>query len=381
MFQHDAQHTGRSDARGPSRPVLKWGRAGGPQPGGALGPDGTYYFGAETEETPGALYAFDPAGKVKWRFPVDSPAEPGGGIEPGGIRSSPAVAADGTIYVTAGETLYAVTARGTEKWRFKTGVPRIWHSEWDEYVWITSSPVIALDGTIYFGSGEGTLYAVRPDGKRKWAFRTPGVIQSSPALGSDGTIYACSNILEGNRGGAIYALTPEGRQKWSYAPKPAAIAFSSPAVAGDGTIYLGIAAMDGSAWLLSLDPEGAKRWAIRRPKGESGTVALPSLGSDGRLYVWNRGLTYAMSSDGEVMWSYGRPSELYGGGPEFGPPTVDSDGTVYATTLTDSLTATLVALRPDGSLKWKLSGVPAGAPPVIGRDRSLYIGRVAVGER
>jgi outer membrane protein assembly factor BamB len=88
-----------------------------------------------------------------------------------------------------------------------------------------------------------------------------------------------------------------------------------------------------------------------------------------------------MSSDGEVVWSYGRPPELFGGFPESGPPTVDKDGTIFATTLTDSLTATLVALRPDGSVKWKLKGVPAGAPPVIGRDRSLYVGRVAVGER
>src|SRR5438309_173854 len=50
-------------------------------------------------------------------------------------------------------------------------------------------PAIGSDGTIYFGTFTGRLWAVRPDGSRQWVFRAGLEIQSSPALGADGTIY------------------------------------------------------------------------------------------------------------------------------------------------------------------------------------------------
>ena len=62
------------------------------------------------------------------------------------------IAASGTIYISAGENLYAVNSNGTLRWKFANGVPRsIW-----------SSPAIGADGTIYFGSDDGNLYAVGP---------------------------------------------------------------------------------------------------------------------------------------------------------------------------------------------------------------------------
>ncbi|MDB4805128.1 immunoglobulin domain-containing protein, partial [bacterium] len=54
---------------------------------------------------------------------------------------------------------------------------------------VYSSPAIGSDGTIYVGSNSGNLYAINPDGTQKWAFETGGGVSSSPAIGSDGTIY------------------------------------------------------------------------------------------------------------------------------------------------------------------------------------------------
>ena len=45
---------------------------------------------------------------------------------------------------------------GTKKWEFSTADA------------ITSSPAIGTDGTIYFGSYDGKLYALKPDGTKKW---------------------------------------------------------------------------------------------------------------------------------------------------------------------------------------------------------------------
>ena len=101
--------------------------------------------------------------------------------------SSPAIGADGTIYVGTIDTadlLYAVTDGGqgvvAQKWAFKAG---------DD---VESSPAIGSDGTIYVGADDDNLYALNPDGTLKWKFATGSYVYSSPAIGADGTIYVGS---------------------------------------------------------------------------------------------------------------------------------------------------------------------------------------------
>jgi len=68
----------------------------------------------------------------------------------------------------------------SKQWAFETGSS------------VTSSPAIGSDGTIYVGSWDDNLYAINPDGSKKWAFKTGSYVSSSPAIGSDGTIYVGS---------------------------------------------------------------------------------------------------------------------------------------------------------------------------------------------
>src|SRR5213083_2517998 len=71
------------------------------------------------------------------------------------IRSSPAVAQDGTVYFGAGGTLYAVTNLESNQWTFATGNPS------------DSSPAVAADGMVYYSSmtpsvpSSGYLYSIR----------------------------------------------------------------------------------------------------------------------------------------------------------------------------------------------------------------------------
>jgi outer membrane protein assembly factor BamB len=54
---------------------------------------------------------------------------------------------------------------------------------------------------MYFGSNDGFLYALNPDGSLKWRFEIGDkTILSSPAIGNDGTVYM------GNR--CLYAIGP-----------------------------------------------------------------------------------------------------------------------------------------------------------------------------
>ena len=65
---------------------------------------------------------------------------------------------------------------------------------------IESSPAIASDGTIYVGSDDNKLYAIYPNGTLKWTYTTGDLIESSPAIASDGTIYV------GSDDGKLYAF-------------------------------------------------------------------------------------------------------------------------------------------------------------------------------
>ena len=119
------------------------------------------------------------------------------------IESSPAIGADGTIYVGShDDNLYALNpADGSLKWKYRHGTMRS-----------ASSPAIGADGTIYVGSEDDNLYALNPaDGSLKWKYATGIVIDSSPALGADGTIYV------GSEDDNLYALNPaDGSLKWKY---------------------------------------------------------------------------------------------------------------------------------------------------------------------
>ena len=70
---------------------------------------------------------------------------------------------------------------------------------------VQSSPAIGVDGSIYIGSNDKNIYALTSSGTLKWKYLTGGVVYSSPAIGSDGSIY----IGSGNA--YIYAIASSSR--------------------------------------------------------------------------------------------------------------------------------------------------------------------------
>jgi outer membrane protein assembly factor BamB len=70
----------------------------------------------------------------------------------GWVEASPAVGADGTLYVSAGRSLRAIAPGGALLWELGlTGAST------------ASSPVLACDGTLYIGDSSGTLTALITD--------------------------------------------------------------------------------------------------------------------------------------------------------------------------------------------------------------------------
>ena len=64
--------------------------------------------------------------------------------------SGPTIGPNGIIYAACGQTLYAITPDGELLWSYPTGA------------FINGAPAVNADGTVFFGSADGKLYAVDP---------------------------------------------------------------------------------------------------------------------------------------------------------------------------------------------------------------------------
>lgn len=84
-----------------------------------------------------------------------------------------------------------------------------------------SSPAIGADGTIYVGTTEGELVAVNSSGTIRWkkTIAANSAIVSSPAVGTDNNIYLISvpetTDEEKFWSSTLHSVTPEGDIKWS----------------------------------------------------------------------------------------------------------------------------------------------------------------------
>jgi len=151
---------------------------------GGEGSDETVFVATEWGRSLYAILPGDPdtGGELKWKYDVD-----------GFIASPPALGGAGTVYVPSGDGLvYAIRTDGTLAWRYETeghGGPG------EGSLGMTSSAVVGGDGTVYVASQDSYVYALTPDGTLKWRYQTKGepgergVIQTSPAISGDGSLY------------------------------------------------------------------------------------------------------------------------------------------------------------------------------------------------
>ena len=243
--------------------------------------DGVVYIASLS----GHMYAIDQeTGKEKWNFKSRMP-----------IASSPAIA-DGALYFvsSAGSLVSLDLKTGQPKWVFATEYERKFEAKnlhgypsaaqtipdaWD--IW-TSSPAV-VSGKVYFGSGDGNVYAVdATSGLLQWKFPTKDVVHSSPAV--------VNNVVYiGSWDSYLYALDAEtGQEKWAFKSGEDntihnQVGFqSSPAVA-DGTVYVGCR----DAHVYAIDAAtGKKKWDY--PTSKSWVNSTPAV---------RDGLVYAATSD------------------------------------------------------------------------------------
>src|SRR5262245_25242756 len=300
-FHGGVTRTGVYADPGPtSAPSIAWRfKTGGPVVASAAVDGGVVYVASLDTY----LYASDQeTGKEKWKFKSRMP-----------IASSPAVAA-GTLYFVSGTGALAAidVATGQPKWVFVAeherkfeaknlhGYPSTAQTIPDAWDIFTSSPAVA-NGKVYFGSGDGNVYAVdAATGLLQWKYPTKDVVHASPAV-ANGVVYI------GSWDSTLYALDAEnGQLKWTFdaGQDPAIhnqVGFqSSPAVA-DGTVYVGCR----DAHVYALDAvTGKKKWDY--PTSKSWVNGTPAV-RDGTVYVGTSDTSRFMALDartGRLKFTY-----------------------------------------------------------------------------
>ena len=228
---------------------------------------------------------------------------------------------------------------GIEKWRFRA------------QFWCDSSPVVGSDGAIYFGSGDGFLYAILPNGTLKWKYQTNqaiGDFGSSPAIAGDGTIYV------GTFGSCIDAINPNGTLKWKYwAPEGA----TSITIGDDGIIYYGH-----NQGVTAQYPNGTLKWVFHTGDFVQST---PAVYDNGIIYFGSHDYhVYAVYPNGTMKWSFPTGNWVHGS------PTISPDGTIYVGSDDDYL----YALYPNGTMKWRVMVGGMRASPSLDKEGNLYFG-------
>ncbi len=245
----------------------------------------TLYFGGDD----GNIYAVDAAnGRQIWKHSTGGP-----------VPATPAVA-DGVVYAPSYDgKLYALDAQtGTTKWKFATEGERRFEAKGihgllprnqtiaDQFDVFLSSPVVA-QGAVYFGSGDGNLYAIdAASGELRWKFKTGDVVHSSPAF-AEGVLFF------GSWDSYFYAVdAATGKQKWKFhgGEDPAIhnqVGFQSSAAVVNGTVYVGcrdsnLYALEAATGKEKWRFNNALSWVISSPAVVDGKVYFAT--SDSSLY-------------------------------------------------------------------------------------------------
>jgi outer membrane protein assembly factor BamB len=287
-FRGDAEHSGSYRDEGPRQfHRVKWKFPTGDRiVSSAVYSNGAIYFGGDD----GNVYAVDAAeGRQLWKRRTGGP-----------VAATPAIAG-GVLYVGSYDgKFYALDVRtGVPRWKFATGGERRFEAKGlhgmqpktqtiaDPFDVYLSSPVLG-GGLVYFGSGDGSVYALDAvSGDLKWKFSTGDVVHASPA-------YADGVVFFGSWDSYFYAVDAlTGKEKWRFhgGEDPVMhnqVGFqSSPAVV-NGVVYTGcrdsnLYAIDAATGKEKWHFNNGGSWVISSPAVTQGKVIFGT--SDSSLYL------------------------------------------------------------------------------------------------
>lgn len=271
-----------------------------------VGPNGLIYAGSDN----GYMYAIKDDGQKAWSFKTDMMIWSTPGFAPD-MSWLAFGSLDGHVYFLNPETGEKIAA-------YKTGGD------------VKSSPAVTADGKVYVGSSDQYVYGLRvTDGwfgqknvAKDWAFKTKGEVYSSPAILGD-------TLVIGSLDGTVYGLNRlTGEQLWIYETNSPVAA--SPAITADGVVLFG--AKNGKLYALDL-ATGERIWSYKATDGylKSNLDASPAVSADGKIYVGSYGgvlygipFEYCANNRADERCAFGGHEDR----PDFGGPVGDDQATL-----------------------------------------------------
>lgn len=218
---------------------------------------------------------------------------------------------------------------------------------WEAKFGTTSAgPSVDGDGTAYFTTSTGALYAVRRDGTN-WSQPLGGKTRCTPALAADGSVYATAE------GVGLVAYSRDGSTKRWTVPVGGG---SHPVIGKNGTIYV----VDGDG-VHAVSPAGAKLWTY--PIGASAGTRDEAVAIDesGIIYAVREG-THAIDPNGKRVWH----EPAYGD--VLSPPPVVADKRIFV-----GSADRFVALSTDDRAKLWDNGGRLRASPAVAKSGVTFV--------
>lgn len=334
----------------------------------AVADDGTIYIACNlavrTNAVPPALpspnfFAVNPTGTLKWQTSIVE-----GTLlnKPDAILSSPSIQSDGSIYMGGqfGRRVFRLNATTGDTIRTRYINTRMRYT----------APIFATNGDVFVAGYNNNDKAVRKLTfdllTQTWIFGVGFDFNCTPAVGSDGTIFAASS------NGNMYAINPDGTQKWSIAYGN--FVSSAIAIGPDGTVYLSAKLnAEGDGVLKAYLPQtGVEKWSVTLT-GSNAEQGGPAVASSGTVYLGSVGgrMRAYNPVDGSVIWSYPLESN-----PAIGPievvPAIDNAGKIY---FGDTL-GMFYVLNSDGTQAYTPLnlGDRINSSVAIGADGRIFVG-------
>lgn len=304
-------------------------------------PDGKTMY-VPTSTPAGHLFAIDVvSGEFKWVYAISKITYGGGAL----------VAPDGTIYQCVRDktidNVYAINPDGTKKWSLQLDGP------------VGAFPALSADGVLYCVTNKSTLYALdASSGTIKWEQSLDGATGSAVVIDKVGNIYAGTNA-------AIYAFRPNKEQIWKL--EGVNVTEQATFALKDQVLY---ATLKGAGGLVAVDmTNGTKKWTYPTAKGDA---YFPIIDKNGNIYFTEKGsqTVHAVNADGTKIWEKNVGNNLnYSGG------ALSTDGILYVGTQSNYKVLGLDIT--DGNIVFEEAvGQQVMAAVTIGPDKRLYCGTI-----
>lgn len=175
------------------------------------------------------------------------------------------------------------------------------------------------------------LYAYDKSGSRRWVYDLSqdgagGQQKSSACVGTDGTVYILAGGSDKAKNIYLYAIRPDGTRKWRYAyPLGAVTGYTSPAIHISGNVLIGNQGTGGSVILVDKD-SGQEMWrTLTVGGGLTGMIASDKAGT--AYFGLSGGKGYGAVDAGGVLKSFNVADTYDVNGTSIA---IDAEGNTYA---------------------------------------------------